>query len=243
MLHAVGARDYLKTKKPRLSDDHKAARLEWCRKHADWGVADFELVWFSDETNVYRCRPKGRVHVWDFPARGFTHRRMKRTVKFGGGSAPIWAVISNQGFVVWDFYEGRLTADEYIHLLKERLEPAIEKYWPEGGEGLLTFMHDNAPAHTAAITFDYLDELESVFNLNILPWTSNSPPQSHRKRLVSSQRVLVELSYPEQYRQSYGLVAYRNPQIQRFPPEAFHQTLCQHARKSKKGDCSRWRRD
>ena len=71
---------------------------------------------------------------------------MKRTVKFGGGSAPIWAVISNQGFVVWDFYEGRLTADEYIQLLKERLEPAIEKYWPEGGEGLLTFMHNNAPA-------------------------------------------------------------------------------------------------
>jgi transposase len=39
LLHQIGARDYHKTKKPLLSADHKAARLQWCLDHRDWTAA------------------------------------------------------------------------------------------------------------------------------------------------------------------------------------------------------------
>jgi transposase-like protein len=39
MLRQIGARDYHKTKKPLLSADHKAARLQWCLDHRDWTAA------------------------------------------------------------------------------------------------------------------------------------------------------------------------------------------------------------
>ncbi len=98
-------------------------------------------------------------------------------MKFGGGSVPVWAIISNQGFVCWDFYKGRLNTDQYITLLDQHLVPAIKKYWPQGGEGLLTFMQDNASSHTSAAAQEYVDDLEGNYHdhFNILLWPSNSP--------------------------------------------------------------------
>jgi hypothetical protein len=93
---------------------------------------------------------------------------MKRTLKFGGGSIPIWAVISHQGFVCWNFYEGRLNTDKYIELLEDNFEPALDQFWPEGCDGILTFMQDNASPHLSERAEEYLSRIEAHWDFKMM---------------------------------------------------------------------------
>ena len=100
---------------------------------------------------------------------------MKRTEKFGGVSVKIWAVLSVHGIVVWDFYDGAMDTAAYMNLMKNRLLPAVRKYWPEGGDGELTFMDDNLPSHRCAVVAEYMDRQADHYHFNLMYWASRSP--------------------------------------------------------------------
>ena len=113
--------------------------------------------------------------MWDFPQRGFNPRRMKHSAIVGGGSVKIWVVISNQGFVAWKVLEGPLDGPAYQKILRTGLVAAVKKFWPQGGEGKLVFMQDNASFHTAEKVSDYLTRQADHWDFNILDWPALSP--------------------------------------------------------------------
>ena len=174
-LKRLGARAYCKDSKPLLTDEHKARRLKYAQEHLDWTVEDWHSVWFSDEAAFYRVNTRGNQYVWDYPENEFSVRRCKLTVAHGGGNVSVFAVVSNQGFVVWDFVNSHLSGAEYKKVLKTKLLPSINKYWPQGGDGQLCFMQDNAPWHTARVAQEYLDSLADSRYFNIMDWPAHSP--------------------------------------------------------------------
>lgn len=192
-LHDIGAKAYKKQRKPALTERHKEARLKWATEHKDWTIDDWKYVWFSDETSVSRADPSATQWVWDFPEKDFGPRRMKRTEKFGGGSVKLWIVISCYGVVAWNFYDGTLTAEKYQDLLHNDLLPAIDRFWPQGGDDLLTFQDDNHPAHRAHVIEDWVfDNIESQ-GINLLPWEDRSPDLNVTENFFAKfKRFLVE---------------------------------------------------
>lgn len=215
-LRDIHAKAYVKIAKPQLTCDHMQRRLEFALAHRDWSVEDWSLVWFSDECSVRRVESRGRQWVWDFPERGFTERRMKGSAIVGGGSVKIWVVISNQGFVVWKTLEGALDGSAYKKLLRTGLMPAIKKFWPQGGDGKLWFMQDNASVHAAENADTYLDNMAHHHNFNLVSWPSRSPDLNPLENLWALfKRHLLRFPVPPNLRQTRELVERELPNFER----------------------------
>ncbi|KAH9118431.1 hypothetical protein LEN26_012103, partial [Aphanomyces euteiches] len=97
---------YLKYKKrkkqPRLTDAHKAARLEWAISQVDLGLGWNQIV-FSDEKKFNLDGPDCLQYYW--------HDLRKEEQTFmsrqnGGGSVMIWAGFSSKGLTDVAFLEG-----------------------------------------------------------------------------------------------------------------------------------------
>ncbi|RYY42253.1 MAG: hypothetical protein EOO06_21400 [Chitinophagaceae bacterium] len=88
----------------------------------------------------------------------------------GGGSIMIWLAISHQRTSPICFIEGTLASNKYIMLLSKELEPLVRDL-----EGLyheeVYFQQDNAPAHTAHATQDWLDK----HGITVIDWPAMSP--------------------------------------------------------------------
>src|ERR1700677_3989725 len=59
VLKAAGMNYVKPTKKPGLTDKMKAARLKFCRDHADWTLEDWKNVIWTDETLVVLGHRRG----------------------------------------------------------------------------------------------------------------------------------------------------------------------------------------
>ena len=62
---------------------YRKARLEFAERHLDWTVEDWKKVVWSDETKINRF---GSDQVWIDKENRKDPRRIKQTVKFGGGN-------------------------------------------------------------------------------------------------------------------------------------------------------------
>lgn len=174
-LRSQGLRPRCKVPKPLLTPAHRRKRVKWAREHRQWTVTDWHDVWFSDEAAFVRVNTRGRQIVWVRPGSGLTPRQIKPTVQHGGGHVSVFAIVSNQGLVTWTFIEEHLTGQGYKQLLRDQLLPSINRYWPQGGDGQLCFMQDNASTHTALIAQEYLDSLADRKDFRILDWPAHSP--------------------------------------------------------------------
>ena len=65
---------------------HRKARLEFAERHLDWTVEDWKKIVWSDETKINRFGSDGRDQVWIDKENRKDSRRIKQTVKFGGGN-------------------------------------------------------------------------------------------------------------------------------------------------------------
>ncbi|KAF0710334.1 hypothetical protein AaE_012577 [Aphanomyces astaci] len=98
---------HLKCKKrkktPRLTAEHKKARVEWAKSHVDLGLGWNQIV-FSDENKFNLDGPDGLQYYW--------HDLCKEDQSFssrqnGGGSVMIWAGFSSEGLTEVAVLEGR----------------------------------------------------------------------------------------------------------------------------------------
>jgi hypothetical protein len=71
VLKAAGMNYVKPTKKPGLTDEMKAARLKFCRDHADWTLEDWKNVIWTDETSVVLGHRRGAVRVWRTPLEAY----------------------------------------------------------------------------------------------------------------------------------------------------------------------------
>lgn len=88
-------------------------------------------------------------------------------MKHGGGSIMIWGCFSWHGVGHLHKIDGIMNARGYIDIIKENLEPSVQKM---GISEKYIFMHDNDPKHTALITQRFLRKSRIKF----LEWPSQS---------------------------------------------------------------------
>ena len=80
----------------------------------------------------------------------------------------IWGCMSEVGVGELRLVSGRLKANAYVALLEDALTPSVRSL---GLEGNFIFQQDNAPAHTAKISKNWM----SSKKIDVLAWPAQSP--------------------------------------------------------------------
>lgn len=152
-----------------LTDRHRAARRDWCRRHRRFRRADWRSVLFSDESRFNVSHADGRERVYRRRGRGerYADACVIERDRFGGGSVLVWGGIMNGQKTRLIVIQGNINAQSYI---RDVLQPEVVPFINRNGPNI-SLMHDNARPHTAAVTRRFL----ANNNVNVLDWPANSP--------------------------------------------------------------------
>ena len=143
-------------------------RLAWARNHVTWTQNDWALVLFTDESRFCVDFTDRRARVWRMPNERSAPVCVAEHDRFGGGSVMVWAGISAQGKTDLHVIEnGTLTALRYVN---EILDVYVHPYAGAVGKNFI-LMDDNARAHRARITDQYLEQATIVR----MEWPARSP--------------------------------------------------------------------
>ncbi len=167
-LRAGGLRARKPAKKPKLTDRHKRARLQWARQHVRWTHAQWSNVLFTDESRFLLFRNDGRMRVWRRPGERFSECCIQPRVQGGGGGVMVWGGISNRGKTDLVFVNGNMNAQRYIDQV---LHPVVQPYVANNAANI-TLMDDNARPHRARIVNDFLRN-HNITRMD--PWPACSP--------------------------------------------------------------------
>ena len=142
---------------PLLTDDHKSARVKWCKKHQKMRLTG---VFFTDETYIEVGGAKSGV--W--------HKKAKRP-KVGKAKFPaklmFWGAISCHAKSPLFAIDGAMNTDRYISLLRDEFLP-----WAAANNVTMTvFQQDNASCHTSRRSKKFFEDQE----VELLDWPANSP--------------------------------------------------------------------
>lgn len=146
-----------------LTPDQKTCRVEWCQfmlDKFDRGRSRLvETIVTGDETWIYQFDPltKQQSQVWMFPDDDVpTKPRRARSVgkqmvaSFFGKSGHVSTTVLDQ--------QRTVTSHWYTTVALPQVFAAVHQRRPKTGIRDLRLHHDNAPAHTAAATLDFLME-------------------------------------------------------------------------------------
>ena len=143
-------------------------RLAWAQDHVTWTQNDWAPVLFTDKSWFCVDFTDRRVRVWRMPNERFALVCVAEHDRFGGGSVMVWAGISAQGKTDLHIIDnGTLTALRYVN---EVLDVYVHPYAGAVGENFI-LMDDNAGAHRARITDQYLEQATIV----CMEWPARSP--------------------------------------------------------------------
>jgi hypothetical protein len=87
----------------------------------------------------------GRVYVWRTHREAYNPQCRGPTVKHGGGSAIVWAVMSWYSVGLIITLHGRITARDYVERLGNQVHSMIQTLIPNN---VAVFQDDSAPIHT-----------------------------------------------------------------------------------------------
>ena len=153
-LHDAGLRSRRPAIRVTLTRYHLQMRLAWARDHVTWTQNDWAPVLFTDESRFCVDFTDRRARVWRMPNEHFAPVCVAEHDRFGGGSVMVWVGISAQG-----------KTD-----LHEILDVYVRPYAGAVGENFI-LMDDNARAHRARITDQYLEQATIVHT----EWPARSP--------------------------------------------------------------------
>ena len=147
----------------RLTEDQTRARYEWCqymlqkfdggKSHRVWDIVT------GDETYIYQYDPESKQQssVWLFPGQAppVKFKRARSTSK-----QMIAVFFSKSGHVasIPLLERKTVTSEWYTNTCLPQVFESWSKRRPRTGTRGLLLHHDNASAHTAAATLDYLQE-------------------------------------------------------------------------------------
>lgn len=163
-----------KVKKPKLTANHKKARLNWAMKHKEWTEDDWKRVIWSDETKINRFSSDGIEYCWIRPEEKLSEKHIKPTVKFGGGNIMIWGCMTFAGVGGLALIEGNMNADQYVQILDNKLTSTIDALsilpdFPPRSD--LIFQQDNDPKHTSNKAKTYMTSK----GIQTMKWPAQSP--------------------------------------------------------------------
>jgi transposase len=159
----------IKKKKPKLTEKHKKARLDWAKKHESWTAEEWSQVVWSDESKFNVLNSDGKEYFWTDHPEILTENSITHTLKFGGGGVNVWSCITWQGFGFSCKIDETLDAELYSNILKEELMQTLEYYNLDINTTI--FQQDNDPKHTSNLAKQTLRDLK----LKVMEWPSQSP--------------------------------------------------------------------
>ena len=166
-LHTYGLRARRPYIGPVLQRRHRVERTNWSQQHLHWTQQRWNRVLFSDESRFNLSFGDGRIRVWRRTGERYADCNVLERDRFGGGSCMVWGGIIGDQKTHLVVIRGNLTARRYID---EVLNPVAVPFIARQGANVL-FQHDNATAHSAALTTAFLNNQ----GVNVLPWPSRSP--------------------------------------------------------------------
>ncbi len=165
-LKAVDLNAMRPLRKPLISKKNQKLRLAFANQHVVWTEAQWESVFFSDESKFNVFGSDGQAYVRRKSGERFSPKCTKKTVKFGGGSVMVWGVISVHGVGPLVRLHGKVNAEVYKQLLEQRVVPYLRRTTQQP-----VFMQDNAPCHKAKKVMNFLREKE----IDTMNWPAQSP--------------------------------------------------------------------
>jgi transposase len=182
LLRQHNIRKWLAKERPKLTEEHAKARLEWALAHKDWTAEDFQRVIYSDECSV-EVGPTGHQRwVFRTPQEKWNLTcilpKKRRQVKL-----MVWGCFwGNQRGPLVPLTNGSVTARVYRELLRRWLIPVLEDVQTALGSPL--FQQDNARIHTAKIMLAF-------FKRYAIPLESH-PPYSPDLNPIEHAWVLLK---------------------------------------------------
>jgi transposase len=149
-----------------LTAKNKEKRVKWIEEHKTWRSWKWDKIVWSDE-KMFCMYPQGlkkRVKImFEEKAEDFTTPKVPQ----GGKKLMFWGCISSCGQVYLSVISEKIDKKVYCNFLENEALPAIGELLGDD----YTFMQDNAPAHRAKFTKDFLKDN----NIKVLPWPPQSP--------------------------------------------------------------------
>ena len=167
-LHASGLHARKPAVRPPLTARHRNCRLQFARRHANWGVRRIRPILFTDESRFCLDFHDGRRRVWRQKNERFKNCCVAEHDRFGGGSVMAWGGISYDGST--DLYVIRNGSLTGIRYRDEILAPIVRLYAGANDDDFI-LMDDNATPHRARIVNEYLQQ-ETIERMD---WPAKSP--------------------------------------------------------------------
>lgn len=156
-------------RRTRLTEEQKAARVEFCKQMLKMPKEAYDRIIFTDE-KTFMSDKDGLIRVWRTLGERYNERFIAPIRRSGRILAGFWGFVGSGGVGEIVSIGPRQNADAYVSVLKDVLVPTIRIQY--GNENNMIFMHDNSRVHTARITTEFLETVN--FN-QVLNWPTNSP--------------------------------------------------------------------
>jgi len=166
-LYEIGFHGRVGVRKPLVTERNRTKRLCWAKERQGWS-SEWDCIIWSDESKFELFRGDGRRWVWRRPHERYDVDCLIPTMKSGQDGVMVWGCFTKDGLGPLVRLNGKVTAKDYINVLKDHLVPYINSL--ENKENII-FQEDNAPIHTARIVKSWKEEN----NITCLPWPAQSP--------------------------------------------------------------------
>ncbi|GFV45182.1 transposable element Tcb2 transposase [Trichonephila clavipes] len=153
----------LSAKRNRRTTDqqHRTARLQWCREHHNWTEQDWACVLFSNESRFSLSSDCRRQLIWRESGTAYRPENIQEKDRYPTCSIMVWAGIMINGHTrLHVVANGTMTGQRYID---EVLLPHVRLFRDAVGDKFV-FMDDNATCHRTLAVQDC--QRARVFNVS-----------------------------------------------------------------------------
>ncbi|GFU68617.1 transposable element Tc3 transposase [Trichonephila clavipes] len=150
------------------AQQHRTARLQWCREHHNLTEQDWACVLFSDESRFSLSSDCRRQLIWRESGTAYRPENIQEKNRYPTCTIMVWAGIMINGRTrLHVVANGTMTGQRYID---EVLLPHVRLFRGAVGDKFV-FMDDNATCHRTLAVQDCLDSE----GIQRLVWPARSP--------------------------------------------------------------------
>ncbi|GFY29676.1 transposable element Tcb2 transposase [Trichonephila clavipes] len=157
-----------KSNRRTTAQQHRTARLQWCREHHNWTEQNWACVLFSDESRFSLSSDCRRKLIWRESGTAYRPENIQEKDRYPTCSIMVWARIMINGRMrLHVVANGTMTGQRYIDVV---LLPHVCLFRGAVGDKFV-FMDDNATCHRTLAVQDFLDSE----GIQRLVWPACSP--------------------------------------------------------------------